>query len=190
MFLAARGSLLGVLALTAYVAFVSIALAAAPPVNTVVPSISGDTEVGSTLTADKGTWTGAPPPDLTYQWQRCDADGTNCVDISGADGLSYEVTSGDIGKTIKFKVTGTNTEGSADATSEPTEAVPTPPSPPTPSKPSVKPPGRAGANSLRLNIRCAGSSACTVKITGKLKGGSGRVKPKTVKVTLPKSVTG
>ena len=164
-------------------------LVTAPPVNTVAPSVSGDTEVGSTLSATTGTWTGDPTITYGYQWQRCDADGTNCVDISGADGLSYEVTSGDIGKTIKFKVTGTNTEGSADATSDPTEVVPTPPSPPTPSKPSVKPPGRAGANSMRLNIRCAGSSACTVKITGKLKGGKGTVEPKTIKVKAGKKAT-
>lgn len=168
---------------------VTAEVTATAPVNTVAPSISGTPEVGQTLTGDPGTWTGAPPPDLTYQWQRCDADGTNCVDISGAEGLTYEVTSDDIGKTIKFKVTGTNTEGTADATSDPTEVVPAPPPPPTPSKPSVEPAGGAGSDSLKLKVGCAGSRACTVKITGKLKGGKGKVVPKTVKVKAGKRTT-
>ena len=57
--------------------------AAAPPANATPPSVSGDPSDGGTLTVDPGTWTGTPP-DLEYQWQRCDADGTDCVDISGA----------------------------------------------------------------------------------------------------------
>ena len=44
-----------------------------------------DRRAGRTLTADDGTWSGTTPVDFTYQWQRCDADGTNCVDITGAD---------------------------------------------------------------------------------------------------------
>ena len=60
-------------------------IAAAPPVSATPPSVSGTPEDGSTLTVDPGTWTGTPPTDYEYQWQRCDADGTNCVDIAGAD---------------------------------------------------------------------------------------------------------
>lgn len=156
-------------------------VAGVAPVNTDPPSISGDAKVGSTLTGDPGTWTGAPAPDLTYQWQRCDADGTNCVDISGADGLNYELTNDDVGKKLKFKVTGSNDAGTVDALSDPT-AVITPAPSPSPSKPAVEPRGGAGPSSLRLKIRCAGSSACRVKITGKLKGGNGTVKPKMVRV--------
>ena len=60
-------------------------IAAAPPVNATPPSVSGTPEDGSTLTVNPGTWTGTPPTDYEYQWQRCDADGTDCVDIPGAD---------------------------------------------------------------------------------------------------------
>ena len=61
----------------------------APPANTVAPTISGDEEVGETLTADNGTWTGTGPLIYTYQWQRCDFLGENCVDIVGETGDSY-----------------------------------------------------------------------------------------------------
>ena len=59
---------------------------AAAPHDTVVPAITGDVTLGQTLTADTGTWTGTQPVDYTYQWQRCDADGTNCEAIPGETG--------------------------------------------------------------------------------------------------------
>ena len=47
------------------------------PANVSAPTISGDPLDGETLTADPGTWTGTTPVTYTYQWQRCDEDGTN-----------------------------------------------------------------------------------------------------------------
>ena len=41
-------------------------------------------ELGGTLTAGTGTWSGTPTITYTYQWQRCDEDGDNCEDIDGA----------------------------------------------------------------------------------------------------------
>ncbi len=46
---------------------------ASAPANTVLPSISGTVQVGQTLTASAGTWTGTAPITYTYQWQRCNA---------------------------------------------------------------------------------------------------------------------
>jgi RHS repeat-associated protein len=39
------------------------------PVNNSAPTVSGNTSVGSTLTANPGSWTGANS--FSYQWQRC-----------------------------------------------------------------------------------------------------------------------
>ena len=57
------------------------------------------------------------PVDFTYQWLRCDLDGTNCTDIAGATDEHYTLTSADAGHGIRVEVTGTNAAGSATGTS-------------------------------------------------------------------------
>ena len=54
---------------------------------------------------------------------RCDAAGDACSDIPGATGSTYDVTSGQVGGTIRVVVTGTNAGGSASATSAQTGTV-------------------------------------------------------------------
>ena len=66
------------------------------------PTISGTRKVGSTLTAVPGTW-GPAPVTLTYKWYR---SGTLISDASSA---TYKVRSGDAGRTISVKVTGSKT---------------------------------------------------------------------------------
>ncbi|MGZ8648164.1 MAG: hypothetical protein ACXW08_06000, partial [Solirubrobacteraceae bacterium] len=94
-----------------------------PPVNTLAPSVLGSTQTGDTLTVDLGTWTGTNPIDYDYQWQRCDAAGLNCVQITGATGNSYDLTDADIGRTIRVVVTATNVAGDDTASSTPTALV-------------------------------------------------------------------
>jgi hypothetical protein len=63
---------------------------------------------------------------------------------------------------------------------------------PTPSgkkKPSLGKAGVAGATSLRVKVGCGGASACRIKLSGKLKGGSGKLDGKTVKVKAGKKKT-
>ena len=99
-------------------------IAAAPPVNSVPPSITGDPADGVRLTAGPGTWTGTPAIDFDYQWQRCAADGTACEDITGATRTTYTPGPGDIGHTITVVVTATNAGGEVtSAAGEPTELV-------------------------------------------------------------------
>ena len=83
-------------------------IAATAPANIDPPTFGGTLQAGSELTAEPGTWSGTAPLDFTYQWLRCNAAGQNCVEIPGADGESYVLTAGDVGSTIKVRVTAAN----------------------------------------------------------------------------------
>jgi hypothetical protein len=93
------------------------------PASTVAPVVSGTPQVGSTLTVVTGTWTGGPTG-FAYQWRRCDASGSACVDISGATTQTYVVSSGDSRSTLRVLVIATNAVGAGGAISAPTAAVP------------------------------------------------------------------
>ncbi len=80
------------------------------PVNTVIPTISGISQVGNALTASTGTWTNSPTS-YSYQWN---AGGTV---ISGATSSTYTLISSEVGDTITVTVTATNSLGSTPATS-------------------------------------------------------------------------
>ena len=97
------------------------ALAAAPQ-NQTAPTITGKAMVGQTLTADRGEWSGNPTT-FTYQWQRCDNDGSSCGDISSATAKTYKLTDADVGNTIRVQVKATNSDGSATASSKTTDVI-------------------------------------------------------------------
>jgi hypothetical protein len=94
-----------------------------PPTNSVLPFIKNGAAVatgnnvfeGDRLKAINGTWTDVA--NFTYQWQKCDAVGDNCSDLSGGGATTdtYAVGHDDIGGTLRVKVTGTNPDGSLDA---------------------------------------------------------------------------
>lgn len=96
----------------------------AAPATTGTPTVTGTPAQGQVLTANPGTWTGAGPIATTYQWQRCDADGTSCVDIAGATGSTYTPGADDVGHTIRVIVIATNPGGSTSKPSDPTGVVP------------------------------------------------------------------
>jgi hypothetical protein len=124
---ARRTRRLGTLGCAATVAALAVvagtsARSQAAPQSVVEPSISGAPLVGRTLTADKGQWTGGT---LTfgYEWLRCNATGDSCAPISGATSTTYAVTSGDLGSTLRVRVTAKNADGQTDATSNQTSEV-------------------------------------------------------------------
>ncbi|MFL5915410.1 MAG: hypothetical protein ACJ752_07205 [Gaiellaceae bacterium] len=93
------------------------------PTPTKAPSISGTPSAGSSLTADKGTWS-SNPTSTAVAWIRCDANGNGCAAVSGASGDTYSVTQADAGSTFRLSVTATNASGSTTFTSKQTAAVP------------------------------------------------------------------
>jgi hypothetical protein len=115
-------------ALTAFAAVVGVVAAGAgarsavAPENTTAPAVTGTAKVGSTLTADHGTWSGAPTA-YTYQWQRCTSDGATCGDLTGATDQTYKPVTGDVGHTLRVVVTAANADGKASATSKTTDVV-------------------------------------------------------------------
>mgnify|MGYP001176819520 CR=1 FL=1 len=96
-------------------------VSAAPPVNSVAPSIVGTVQRGQSLSAQRGTWSGNGNV-YGYQWQR---DG---VDIPEATGAAYTLTVADVGTRVRVVVTATNADATVSVASAAT--VPVPSSPP------------------------------------------------------------
>jgi Tol biopolymer transport system component len=103
------------------------------------PPISGINQVGQLLSVGNGTWTGTFPLTYTYQWRRCDPQGTltSCVPIAGATKTTYTLTAQDNGVALRAYVTATNIAGSTTAISNHT--FPTLPAPVTASAKPTKP---------------------------------------------------
>lgn len=114
-------------------------VAAAKPVNTDKPSISGTAVVGSRLQANRGTWTGDDPITYSFVWLRCNQQGQNCSEIQGANDADYEIRDSDVGRTIRVRVFARNDRGLTSAISQQTGVVGrnTPPPPPPGSSISV-----------------------------------------------------
>ncbi len=126
-----------------------------PPANTAAPVANGQALIDATLTAGNGTWTpGAPnTPAFSYEWLRCDAAGGNCAPVPGGTANTHFLDYGDgvsggngsdLGHTFRVKVTATNFDGTASATSAATAVVQLPPPPINTARPAitaVTPPG-------------------------------------------------
>ena len=118
---------LGLAALAALVA-VGAALAtssrtAVAPSSNSAPTIAGDATVGSTLTANPGTWSGSAPLGFQYQWLLCNTSGASCSSIAGATQQTYALTSGNAGSTVRVQVIASNGDGSQTAQSAATATV-------------------------------------------------------------------
>jgi len=94
-------------------------VAAALPVNTALPVISGIARQGETLSTSNGSWDNAPTS-FGYQWERC---GASCSAILGATANTYVLVPEDISMKIRLSVTATNSYGSATAVSSQTATV-------------------------------------------------------------------
>jgi hypothetical protein len=97
-------------------------LPSSAPVDTTLPTISGQAVQGQTLTAAPGSWKHSPTS-YAYQWEDCSSTGEICFNISGATAGSYVPTSGDVNDGIRVVVTAKNSAGSASATSAATAPI-------------------------------------------------------------------
>jgi uncharacterized protein YukE len=120
------------------------------PANTSPPTLGGNAAVGSTVTANTGTWSGSAPIGFQYQWQICGSNGSACHDIAGATAQSYQPKSGDQGNTLRVKVTASNSHGSSATTSDPTGTISAAPPAPAPA-PNGCPRVTAGAQAVSVN---------------------------------------
>ncbi|HEX6743748.1 MAG TPA: hypothetical protein VF087_06030, partial [Solirubrobacteraceae bacterium] len=97
--------------------------ASSAPVSATPPVLSGPAAQGHSLTANPGNWSVPGPVTYTYQWQRCDANGANCVDIRGATGDTYTPSADDVGHTLRAQITATNDAGATTTTTPPSAPV-------------------------------------------------------------------
>jgi len=94
------------------------------PTSSSVPTVSGTTVEGDTLTASLLAWTNTPTS-VSYQWEDCDSTGQNCQPIAGATSKTYTLAASDIGHRIVVVESAANAGGtSTPAASAATGAVP------------------------------------------------------------------
>jgi hypothetical protein len=130
------------------------AVTQARPDNTAEPRVSGTATVGSTLTASQGSWANAPTS-FAYQWVRCPRSGglptgADCAAIGGATTTSYVVSTADVGRRLRVRVTAANADGSTTAASNATPVVTNPDA----GRPvNVQPPTIAGTPSQGQTLR-------------------------------------
>ena len=81
-----------------------------PPGSVSAPVVSGSAAQGQVLSASTGGWSGSPSA-YAYQWRRCNSSGASCADIGPAAASSYLVQAGDVGSTLRVRVTASNGSG-------------------------------------------------------------------------------
>jgi hypothetical protein len=93
------------------------------PANLEPPTITGLAALGSTLSANRGRWTGQPEPTFGLEWLRCNAAGEECAAIDQATRPQYTLTRNDVAKALVLRVTATNSAGAVPVESAPTKQV-------------------------------------------------------------------
>ena len=94
----------------------------AKPVSSAPPTVSGSPRQGTTLVGSRGTWSNTSNS-FEYRWLRCHKDGGHCDTINGARAMTYVLTAGDVGHTIRFAVRAGNGSLTTTVISAPTGII-------------------------------------------------------------------
>lgn len=86
-------------------------------------SETGTTTEGETLTGANGIIVGGYQMTLSQSWSACNTAGTSCTPITAGTATTYVLTASEVGDTIKYTKTATNTAGSGSATSNASAVV-------------------------------------------------------------------
>jgi hypothetical protein len=92
--------------------------------------IIGTLQVPQTVQVRRGVWRTTQDTNYGYQWQRCDPDGTGCVDIVGANRQSYRLQTADARARLRVVQSATNPDGTVSAATPVTAPI-------VPAKPGV-----------------------------------------------------
>jgi hypothetical protein len=87
---------------------------------------AGQATVGVALGAQAGGWSapaGAGSIGYAYQWEDCDAQGSSCQLISGAQSATYLPAPSDVGHTLRVLLTASDSDGSTSTSSAASSAV-------------------------------------------------------------------
>lgn len=102
-------------ALAAALLCVGPAHAAAGPLSSSPPSVTGTLQQGKKLTALTGTWVGSGTITYAFQWYRCDTNAAHCSSIHGSTKSTYTEVAKDVGHTIGLTVRATDATGTSPA---------------------------------------------------------------------------
>lgn len=87
-----------------------------------LPTLTGKAQVGSTLTAHHGAWSGRPTA-FTYRWLRCDRAGKSCKVIPNQTRVALDLSATLAGSRIRTAVTARAAGGTGTALSAPSAIV-------------------------------------------------------------------
>jgi hypothetical protein len=120
------------------------------------PAASGEASVGQTLTETHGSWS-STPASYSYQWRRCDKNGTNCANIDAATDQTYTIKTFDEGRTLRVREWATNAGGTGGpAVSAATPVITGPPPPSAPG--NSRPPSISGVALVNFRLDAAAGS--------------------------------
>jgi RHS repeat-associated protein len=114
----------------------TIVVVPAKPVNISTPKITGEARAGKSLSEHHGSWTNEPT-EYTFQWERCDSKGENCIFPPHSSEQSYELGGADVGHTMRVIETAINAGGESEPAVSPPSLVVVPEVPVSVSPPTI-----------------------------------------------------